>query len=130
MDKGSIELTKMLEKIRKMSPTEFMDYYNSGLENTSFTPNVAEILKNDFIYLYIRFANDVIKKLSIRQILVDHPELHHIKDYSLFHVATIYYDTYGIGWDGEFDISREYVWEKGEILIQKDFRYLEETITK
>ena len=130
MNKGSIELTKLLQKIKKMSPIEFMEFYNSGLENTTFTPNVKAILKNDLIYLYILFSNNIIKKISIRQLLADHPELNDITDFSLFHVATIYYDTYGIGWDGEFDISREYVWNSGKMMTQNDFKYLEDNNDK
>ena len=126
MDKGSMELMQLLEKIKKMTPTDFMEFYNSELKKTNFIPNVKEILKNDSIYLYILFSNNVIKKLSIRQVIADHPELNHITDYSLFHVATIYYDTYGIGWDGEFDVSRDYVWHTGEMMTQYDFKYLED----
>lgn len=121
MDKGSVELLKLLDKVKKMTHDEFMEFYLSGWDSINYTPNVKAILKNDNIDLYILFTNNVIKKINIKQMIKDYPELKDIDDYSLFHVATIYYDEYGIGWDGEYDIHKQYLWRNGTLITNNDF---------
>ena len=40
MDKGAIELQKLLDKIRAMTSEEFMEYYNSGIERINFDKDI------------------------------------------------------------------------------------------